>query len=123
MSYAERHTVSVTTDASGDATAYSPVITGRIVSIAYAKTDFADTVDFTITAEATGQGIWTESNVTASKTVAPMQPAYSQAGAALLYASGGTAVTTPIFVASDRVKIVVASGGDTKTGTFTVTVA
>lgn len=123
MSYAERHTVSVTTDASGDATDYSPVITGRIVSIAYAKTDFEDTADFTITAEATTQGLWTEANVTASKTVAPMQPAYSQAGAALLYASGGTAVTVPIFVASDRVKIVVASGGDTKTGTFTVTVA
>lgn len=120
MSYAERHRVSVTTDASGDATTYTPVITGRIAAIVYTKTDFASGVDFTITSEATGQSIWAESDVNASKTVAPMQPGHSQAGVALTYASGGTAVTQPIVVASDRVKIVVGSGGDTKTGTFDV---
>ena len=39
MAYAEAHTVSVTTDSSGDSTDYTPVVTGKIISIAYAKTD------------------------------------------------------------------------------------
>lgn len=124
-SYAERHSVTVTTDASGDATAYVPssgAITGRIASIQYVKTDYANGVDFAITLEATGQGLWTESDVNAAKTVAPRQPTHSQAGVAALYAAGGTAVGDHIVAANDRVKIVVAQGGATKVGQFIVTV-
>jgi len=122
MSHIERHAVSVTTDASGNATAYSPVLTGKINSITYAKTDFTDGVDFTITGEATGQTIWTESNVNASKTVAPRQPTHGQDGTASLYAAGGEPVEDKIALANDRVKIVIAQGGNTKSGTFYITV-
>lgn len=122
MSHVERHAVSVTTDASGNATAYSPVLTGKINSITYAKTDFTDGVDFTITGEATGQTIWTESNVNASKTVAPRQPTHGQDGTASLYAAGGEPVEDKIALANDRVKIVIAQGGNTKSGTFYVIV-
>lgn len=123
MSYAERHTVAITTDASGDATGYTPVVTGRVVSISYVKTDFADGVDFTITAEATGQSLWTDTNINATETVCPMQPTADGLGAASLYAAGGEPVETGIVLAGDRVKIVVAQGGDTKTGTFHVVIA
>lgn len=110
--YAQRIVVAVTTDASGDATAYSPHIPFGVVSqIRYVKTDFADGVDFAITLEATGEGVWTESNVNASATRAPRQAAHGTDGVA----SGGAEL---IALADDRIKIVVAQGGDTKTGAF-----
>ena len=120
--YAERHTVTVTTDSSGDATSFTPVVTGRVITVIYTKTDFADTVDFTITAEGSSEGIWTESNVTASKTVAPRQATHDAVGAASLYAAAGLAVEDHIYLANDRVEIVVASGGSVKTGTFDVVI-
>lgn len=117
-----KFSVDVTTNGSGAATAYSPYLTGYIVDIEYVKTDFADGVDFTITAEATGRGLWTESNVNAAAIKAPRQPTHSLVGAAQLYASGGTAVNDRIALSRDRVKIVIASGGDTKVGEFVITV-
>jgi TPP-dependent pyruvate/acetoin dehydrogenase alpha subunit len=115
-----RYKVTVTTAADGSATAYTPRVAGRVEQIEYVKGDFADGVDFTITGEATGVGLWTESNVNASAVRAPRQPAHSQVGAALLYAAGGTAVTDRIALASDRIKIVIAQGGAAKTGVFHV---
>ena len=114
----ERHAVTVTTAADGSATAYTPNVTGFVSQIRYAKTDFTDGVDFTITAEATGETIWTELNVNASKTVAPRQATHDTAGLASLYAAAGEPVEAPIALANDRVKIVIAAGGATKTGTF-----
>ena len=126
MSYAERHTVAITTDASGDGTGLTRNVTGRIINVIYTKdatTPYADTVDFTITSEATGQDIWVESNVTASKTVAPRQAIHATDGTASLYASAGEPVEDYIFAAFERVKIVVASGGNAKDGSFRVVVA
>ncbi len=120
MSYARRVTVTLTTDSGGDATGYTPVVTGRVHSIVYAKTDFAAGVDFAITAEATGEGIWTEANVDASTVRAPRQPTHSQVGVASLYAAAGEPVEDHIALAEDRVEIVISNGGDTKTGVFEV---
>lgn len=117
-----RFVVPVTTASDGSATAYTPYLSGKVISIRYVKTDYADTVDFTVTADVTGEGIWTEENVTASATRHPRAATHSTAGAAALYASGGTAVLAPVALGRDRVKIAVANGGDTKTGTFHVTV-
>ena len=117
MSFAQRHAVEVTTAADGSATAYSPVVTGKVSTIRYVKTDFANGVDFTITSEATGETIWTQADVNASATVAPRQATHSTAGVASLYAAT-FAVNDKIALAGDRVKIVIASGGDTKAGTF-----
>lgn len=113
-----RFIVPVTVDASGDATTYSPYLSGFIEEIHYIKTDFADGVDFTITAEATGETIWTQSNVNAAAVVAPRQATHSTAGVAALYAAGGTAVASRIALGRDRVKIVVAQGGVSKSGAF-----
>lgn len=118
MSHAQRHVVSVTTAADGSATAYSPVVTGKLSQVRYAKTDFADGVDFTITAEATGETLWTESNVNASATRAPRQATHSTAGVAAVYAGAGEAVLDKIALANDRIKIVIAQGGNAKAGAF-----
>ena len=121
--FVQKHTVTLTTDGSGDAIGYTNVLNGELVNIIYTKDDFADGVDFAITGETSGLSLWEEDNVNAAKTVSPRQPAHSQAGAALLYAAAGTAVTNPIALASERVKIVVAQGGDTKSGTIDIIVA
>lgn len=122
MSWAERHVVTVTSNADGDGTGYTPVVTGKISTIRYVKVDYADGVDFTITLEATGETLWAENTVNASTQRAPRQPTYTTAGAAALYAGSGTAVNDHIVAAQDRVKIVVAQAGDKKSGTFHVVV-
>ena len=123
MSHATRHSVTVTTDGSGDATAYTELVTGAIRLAKYVKTDYANGVDITITSEITGQTIWDQDDVNASAAVSPRQPTHDSAGAASLYASGGEPVEGDIVLASERIKIVIAQGGDTKTGTFHFVVA
>lgn len=118
-----RYIVPVTTAADGSATFYSPGISGEIHSIRYVKGDFSDGVDFTITGEASGENIWTEANVNASTTRYPRAPTHGQDGAASLYAAGGTGVQARIGLGADRVKIVIASGGNAKSGTFHIVVA
>lgn len=120
--FAERFVIPVTTASDGSATVYSPVFTGAIKTLRYVKTDFADGVDFTITLEGTGETVWTETNVNAAKTVAPRIATHDNAGAASLYAAGGEPVETEIIAVKDRLKIIIAAGGDTKTGAFHLTV-
>lgn len=119
MSFARRLTVSVTTAADGSATAYSdPIDYGQLSQVRYVKNNFDDGSTITVTAEATGESLWVESSVNASATRAPRQATHSTAGVASLYAAAGTAVTDKITIASDRIKVVIASGGNAKTGTF-----
>lgn len=119
MSYGRRISLAVTTASDGSSTAYSDFIEfGFLSQIRYVKTDFAVGVDFTITTEVTGETLWAETNVDASATRAPRQATHGTDGSASLYASGGTAVGDRIAIAADRVKVVIANGGDTKTGTF-----
>lgn len=123
MSRTRKHTVALTSDGSGNGTAYSPYISGYLESIQYLKTDYTDGVDFTITAEATGETLWTESNVNAAVIKYPRAATHSTAGVASLYASAGTAVTDKIALGRDRVKIIIASAGATKAGSFVITVS
>lgn len=115
-----RARVQLTTNSSGAVTGYTPRISGTIHSIHYLKTDFANGVDFAVTAEATGENIWTESDVNAAAVRYPRAPIHSQAGVAALYAASGTAVLDKIALANDRVKVVVAQGGDAKSGAVIV---
>jgi hypothetical protein len=117
-----RFTKEVTTASDGSATVYTPYLSGYINAIEYVKTNFTDGVDFTITAEATGETIWTEANVNAAKVCLPRAATHSTAGVAALYAAGGTAVLDRIALGRDRVKIVIASGGNATTGEFIVIV-
>lgn len=113
--YITRHVVALVTDALGACIAYSPVVTGKVSQVRYVKTDFTDGVDFVVTSEATGETIWAQDNINASVTVAPRQATDSVAGVASEYATG-FAVTDKIAVANDRIKVVIANGGATKSG-------
>jgi hypothetical protein len=119
-----KFTVDVTTvTATGEG--YSPYLSGFIESIQYIKDGsaaYSDGVDFTITAEATGENIWTESDVNSAVIKHPRAATHSTAGVAALYASGGTAVNDRIALGRDRVKIAIAQGGNAKTGRFVITV-
>ncbi len=122
MSYAKRIKVSVTTDSDGDATAYSEMIPyGRIHSITYTKDDFASGVDFAITVEGTTEGVWTEDNVNATKTVAPRLPTHDLIGVAS-ESSSGFPVEDYIVVMNDRLKFVIDEGGSVTSGTFHIVV-
>jgi hypothetical protein len=119
MSYAQRlEAITATTDPDGDATVYSTEnITGRIHSIRYVKTDYADGVDITVTGKDTGTPVWADTDVNASVTVYPV-------AAAVLATDGAASTLTEvgIYLANEPLQIVVANGGDTKTGAFIVVV-
>lgn len=122
----QRYTVNLTTDAAGAATGYtSAPVAGRVLQIQYipdGSAAFDNTVDMTITGDSTGQAIVTETNVSAAFTHAPRQATQDQSAAAALYAAGGTAVRDFIYVADERIKIVIAQGGNTKSGRIDITV-
>ncbi len=123
---AVRSSIQVTTAADGTVTAFSPRLSGKIVSITYipdGSAPYDNTVDFTLTVEGTGQGLWTQSNIAAGATVAPRQPTHDLVGGAALYAAAGVAVRDDIIIANDRVQISLAQGGNVKTGQFVVVTA
>lgn len=114
MSYIERHSVVVTTIADGSATAYSDHIDfGFLNQIRYVKTDFDNGSTFTITLNGTGESLLTETGINADATRAPRQPLHSLVGAAL-----GATIVDKIAIVNDKIKIVIAGGGNVKTGTF-----
>lgn len=119
--YVERHRLTITTDASGDATAYTPAVDGRILGVVYTKTDFANGVDITVTLEATGQAVLALTDQNASGTFYPRQQVHGPTGTGLTY-NGTQTVNEPVVAGGDRVKVVVAQGGNAKTGTVDVIV-
>lgn len=119
--FIKRETVTITTAANGSGTGYSAVVNGRILSIQYVKDDFADGVDFAVTAETTGRSLWSQENVNASAEILPRKQVSETDGTALTY-DGTYKVCEPIALADERVKIVIASGGNAKSGTFYITI-
>lgn len=118
MANIRKETVTVTTDASGDAVAYTQQnFSGLIVGVLYDKVDFADGVDFLIETAQTGQTIWDEDNVNSSKDVHPVVAGNGTDGAA------STLTEIPIPIADEPVKITIANGGNVKLGRFTILVA
>lgn len=114
----KEHAVTVTTDGSGDGTGYTPHVTGKVIQIRYVNTDLS-TPDITVTREDTGQALWTEAGVASNKLVLPRQGVHDLAGASATY-DGTRLIREPGYIYRDRVKIVVAGAGDTKSGTFHV---
>lgn len=124
MGYPTRHVVAITTATGGGGTGYTSVVHGRIASIDYALgatgSTFPSGTDVTVSLEDTGHSLWAQSNIgTSALTKRPMMPAHSAAGADL---STGSAAFVPAFASTERVKVVVAQGGNTKSGSFAVVV-
>lgn len=126
MSHVQRVSVEITTASDGSATAYigsDTRLTGKLIAIGYKKNNFADGHDVVATVEYSAQPVWTKTNVDASVQVYPRHPTNDYLAAASLYAATGEPVEDHIYLAEDRIKIVIASGGDTKTGTYYALIA
>ncbi len=121
MSFIESESVSITTAADGTVTAYTAkVYTGRVMKISYGG-EFDATLDTAITTAVTGQTLWTETDVAKAATFrCPRDPTHSSVGVASLYVASGTAVEDYIHVVNERIKFVLAQGGNAVTGTFRV---
>jgi hypothetical protein len=118
-------TIAILTSSGGAFTGYSGVVNGRILEVRLVvpgSGGLAATTDITITNELTGATILGLTDQNGSGTWAPRQATHSTAGAAALYAAGGTAVNGHVVIAESRIKVVVAQGGDTLAGTLYVTV-
>jgi hypothetical protein len=125
MGYAKRYTITMTTAADGSGTSYTTsAVMGRISAIQYDKPGsggFDDGSTMTLTGEKSGIAIWSESAVNADAIRYPRAATHTTAGVAATY-DGTRAVLAPIVVAGERLKMVVASGGNAKTATWYVTV-
>lgn len=125
MGKTRKFTVVATSDGSQVGTHYTPYVSGYIESVQYVKdgtTPYTDGVDFTITVDATGENVWTDTNINASEVVRPRAPTCTTAGVAATY-DGTAVVNDRIALGRDRVKIVLAQAGASKTGTFVITVS
>lgn len=124
MSMVNSVAIPVTTDSGGAATKYSKPINGVIVAVRYVpdgSTPLDTGADITVTAAASGLPILAATDIGTSATQwYPRAATCSTAGAAALYAGGGSAVNDRIPVADEAVKLVVAQGGNAKSGTFYV---
>ena len=121
--YCVKYTVAVTTVSGGTATAYTgSKVTGLINNIRYVKPGsdgFADGSTITITGETTGTPILAITGMNASATKPVRQATCDVLGVASLYdTTDSEPVEDKIAIADERIKIVVSSGGDAKTGTF-----
>lgn len=119
--HAERHSIPVTTIADGSATVYSPPVWGRILAIRYVKTNFDNGHDFTATLEGTGEAIMVGTDVNASASFYPRVGVTDAAGVAATL-DGTRLMRDYVVAAGDRVKIVVAQGGNVTTGAYIVVV-
>lgn len=117
-----RHRIPVTTDAGGDATAFTAVTFGRILQVRYVPdgTSPIDTgADLDITLKESGVVVANHDNIgTSAFTKVYRQPTHAIDGSASLYAAGGEPTEDHIFVAGEPIKLVIASGGNAKSGTF-----
>lgn len=125
MPKVQRHQpVTVTTDGSGDATATLPPTdakarrNGVIAALVYTKPasgGYDNNVVISVVTETTGITVWSETLTTnASKTITgPSMPAYDNDGT-----ERSDVVDIPL--ANEGVTVTIASGGDTKSGDFTL---
>ncbi len=108
-----RVAITLTTDGSGDCTAYSSPVAGLIVGYYYDRGTLDNaTTDITVTEEDTTAALLTLTNVTASARYLPRVAVHDSTGVAT-----GALDAAPVV---GRIKVVVASGGASKTGTLYV---
>lgn len=117
MSYVFSTSVAITTSTAGAATVYTGPLTGLISSIKYAPTDTASTADIVVTTNTNAMPVVTKANFSKSAAtfLFPRSVAHTVAAGA---ASGISTELIPIV--KEKLKCVMASGGNAKTGTLTV---
>ena len=110
----QKHKATITTTSGGAATVYSGLIRGKLVAVHYEPGTILTGGDLTITSETTGLSLLTVTDAgTSDVTWYPLALACQTDTTAYT----DTGVEMPLY--DERIKCVVAQGGDTKTGTIT----
>jgi len=118
----DRYKVAILTSAGGAFTGYTTVVQGRVLQYRYVPdgTTPLDTgADLDITGEESGIVVASQANIgTAAFSKAPRQATHGVDGTASLYAAAGLAVQDGVVVDGERLKVVIAQGGNAKSGTL-----
>ena len=111
------YSATLTTDGSGDCTAYlGSVVRGRVHAIKYVPGTIDTNGDLTITGETTSVAILTKANAgTSTVWYYPFA-----AGNKVADGAASTISESPVYVYKERIKVVVAQGGATAAGSITV---
>lgn len=118
MSFVEAHVVAITTTATGAATVYTTdSVIGHLDAIKVTATGTTSTADLVITGETSLQPIMTKANITkqTSTHFYPRAPVHTVAAGA----STSGVVLTKIPLAFERIKTVMAGGGNKQSYTIT----
>jgi len=117
MTYVRSSTVAITTATSGAATVYSDAMNGSLNAIKVVAAGTTSTADITITGETSGFAMLTKANITKSATSVfyPRAPAHTVAAGATT--SAVVLVAVPVF--DERIKLVMAQGGNAQSYTVT----
>ena len=115
-----QHTITITTDGDGAATVYSDVAAKGCVRAVIFDVGTLETPTVTVTGSLTGIAVFTKAAMDSGQTF-PHATAHSTALADLTF-DGTYKIPVPIPLANEKIKVVVAGGGDKKTGTLTVLV-
>lgn len=117
MSYCLATTITITTSTGGAYTGYTKADSKFVHAIRYKSTDTASTADLTITDDKTGIAVLATTNMATNvdATWYPRSQAHTEAGAA----TGGHTQLIPVGRGTNGgLKIVMAQGGNTKSGTL-----
>jgi len=121
MSFPQTQTVAIVTAADGSATVYSEAFRGTIRHLRYVPGTIETGAGLTITLDTSGIEVLIKANAgTSNVTYNPQLKVTQQEDGADALFSTGNEVRTPISCANERVKIVVASGGNVKTGSMII---
>lgn len=123
MGYAQRGSVTLTTDGSGaaDVTFFASdgnAFSGELGYLSLTIAGLDATADITITAATTGVVLYSVTNTNVNVTKFPRAPTCDTAGVASLYAAGGEPVEDRIPLAQEGIRVVVAQGGASKSATI-----
>lgn len=113
--------IPITTAADGSATVYSPAFVGLLHALIYlpGSSGIATGATVTVTEDATGIALWSKSSAgTTTLAVLPRGATQGIANAGLVYAS--TDIVADRLPVISRVKVVIASGGNAKSGAIIV---
>lgn len=113
----------VTLNSSGGANVDFDPINGKLISIQYIKASsdsYEDGVDFTVTNKRSGEIIWQENNVNASKIVYPNHVTNKPDGSTNPHGANVTGIYDNFFLANDKINIIITGGGNAKIGNFII---
>lgn len=122
MSFFKTQALSVVTSASSAYSGSTPEVNGRLMEVRFDSTALNSTGVLTVSCTATGETFLTCTISTANTWVKrPRLGTVTSTGGSIVYSTGGMlhAVSEPPILVDQKIKLAIADGGASKTGTVT----